>query len=372
MKVLVFFVLAATMVAGSDDSRWISLSKQEASPATLSDGPEAHPPPGGRDAILWCGDSAAAAAVYLYIEGRLWKYEEAPNRWFIVDAEPAPGAAPTMAWNDDKGRFWLYDGDGGVWSYEVAQRAWTKHDGGGGGPAGASHGHWYDHERALAYMVADDSSVWQLRVDTFNWTRVRTSGAPLDASVAYGRGSRKVYLHGGDGALHSFDLDTLAWAEVPHVGESFPSARTGHLLWLDAGQDHLLLYGDEGLWSMELETSEWTPPASRRDKNGPRDRSHSAQCQADSDGALYIFGGDGDPPFNDVWKYGTYSLFGTGGLLDVNALKSDRALAAASLAAAMSTLVFFLALCYALYSLLSHCRRRKDQFDRHHDEEIQF
>ena len=95
---------------------------------------------------------------------------------------------------------------------------------------------------------------------------------------------------------------------------------------------------------------------------GPRDRVGSAQCQTDDDAAavVYVWGGratTGDEErWNDLWMYADRASFIQEGW---ETWKSDQTFAAASLAAAMSTICFFFIFCYLIVSLVSCIRKRR-------------
>ena len=103
---------------------------------------------------------------------------------------------------------------------------------------------------------------------------------------------------------------------------------------------------------------------------GPRDRFGAALCQTSDNNVVYVWGGHDEPNterWNDLWMYGSRSSFIQEGW---ETWKSDQTFAAASLAAAMSTICFFIIFCYLIMSLVTCIRRRRGStgFEYRHEE----
>lgn len=407
--------------------RWLLLGENNESPQR-SDGPDAWTSDRRNAAIWCTGDSeedsiyvyggkSPTADLRL---NELWKYEVPTHRWLWLADPPFPlstdggqGGRSGMAyWSDSEGStFWLYGGrnDGNpqhdsfddLWSYDRFTRKWTKHEATGAGGPGPQYGalFWFHQNSQTFYILggsgggnsSSSSSLWSLEMDgALVWNNLGPLGnLPPGLNDAYASvlGEKGlVYIFGGQDAngmylddFYELDLTRMELKKKP----TGPSARGDHIMWFNGAQDKLYVFGgrnkDTGVlfgdtWSFDLTTEEWTQLEDENDSPAPR--WGATICEGHDE--VLLFGGatlssssttNGESDaagYNDVWKYGNvYEERGTGALaVFFQQLKADQNLAASSLAAAMSTLIFTGLLATGIILWIKRCRDKRANFEQ--------
>jgi len=114
------------------------------------------------------------------------------------------------------------------------------------------------------------NDIWKLNVDTYNWTNITPTVSPSArhfASMSY-CGNENVVVFGGNslnqgnnaGALNelwNYSLNTQQWDTLPQFGKK-PSARFGCTSVYIPSQDKIVVFGGQGLSSLNSETWVYT------------------------------------------------------------------------------------------------------------------
>lgn len=388
MKLVIILCLIVVATVAVDDNRWINVSPIQ-DPAPLDDGPNAAPTKDA-DAALWC---VSDIVTYLLTpsDGALWRHENfgaRADRWIRLDRLPnelSLSSVVVVGWMKDESTLWMMDGRNEIWSYDPSQREWIHHetlDMPGSNVCFSET--WYDETSDTLWNYGNHSQLWTLSFDTMMWKQQSDGGGPDGSgSVVHRQGSTEAFLYGESSELWRLDMETLEWSIVKVSGpDGNPGPRRGQLMWLSSasdgsGDDILHLYGgatsvDDGVWTINVGSGDkWEAPTRASSRQaGPRDRFGASLCQVATEETVYAWGGRNEADterWNDLWMYGARTSFIQEGW---QTLKSDQTFAAASLAAAMSTICFFVIFCYLVVSLVSciHKRRGGDGFEYRHEE----
>ncbi len=223
--------------------------------------------------------------------GDLWKYDISINQWTWVNGSqlsfqppnhgtvlvPAPSNYPgcrvfSVSWADLSGDLWLHGGDDGItgpkddlWRYNIASNMWTwmKGSTGAGNPVygtkGVSNKFTKPGWRVYAVSWTDASNnLWMfggLGPD------VNTSIGELNDLWRYNIGTRNWTWMSGDNIINQAGVYGIKGTASP---ANKPGARDWAISWADNSKNNLFLFGGQkngvfnDLWKYNTGTNQWT------------------------------------------------------------------------------------------------------------------
>lgn len=353
-KLFVLFFLAVA------SAQWILLEKS--SPPLLSPDPDAKPAPAKSAALWFDGEDD----VYLF-NGHMWRYEIDNKRWLWEPEPPVSNRSDAAYWTIEN-KFYLYGGRqhadntilGDMWTYEREKRTFTRILEKSLPCEGAAF--WKHETTNRLYMWGGtcNATLRAFDINTNTWTEnVPThdggNGIPKPAKHASATLGPKdtAYLYTDD-KLWQLDMLKFTWTQSPIKDKAPPGPqRTYQSLWTSADGD-IMLYGGRAGSKNYVDTWRYAGGQWNLEDvgNGPSPRYGSATC-TDFSGNLLLFG----PP-NDLWKYGKFTVRNIFQLIE---WKLDSATLAASVAAVMSSFVFFGIVIVSLVFCVRRCIKRKRQ-----------
>lgn len=345
-------------------SQWIPLDP--GSPEILSTDPNAHPAPAQR-APLWYVERQD---LYLLSESHMWKYEVDDKRWLWmppVNLTPREGAS---YWSIQS-NLYLSGGtnDAGTllsdsWVYTVNQRQFSPLP---AAPKPCTNAAFWKHETTNKLYQwggrcgpenRTTDELYSFDVNLKQWQLIPTQGEkkPLaNEKVSATVKDDTAYLYSQD-QLWALDLTTFTWSQS--AGRSPPGPdRFNHILWMNhAGQ--VALYGGQSGSRLYVDTWVYSPKDGQwnlvDDGNGPLPTALGAGSCSDLEGNLYYYG----PEKGQVWEYGKFTVHT---ILEMIEWKLDSATLAATVAAIMSSFLFFGLLFLAIISCIRKCRKARLQ-----------
>ncbi len=242
-----------------------------------------------------------------------WVLDFPHRQWVRVEGPSAPLLSSAATRTDDT--VWVFGGSttdrretDGLVAWEVLGGPWIDEDAGAMRPAARREATLTTVSDGQAVLIggnSDDSGdpgdtfgdVWGLDAAGPTWTEVETTGGPtgIQRHAAASDGSR-IWIHGGVDEtgtvvdrLWSLELDTWEWTE--HVSATAgPSARADHLLAHNDG--NLIVWGggveDDDIWVYTINTATWTAVTSP----GPTARDAFAWDITEGSEWAVIIGGD--------------------------------------------------------------------------------
>lgn len=351
---IIFAVLVSAVVG-----QWVLL-KEGVSPER-STGPQAQPEIVPLAPMWFDSDS-----LYYYGE-YMWKYEIDEKRWFWQPDSPTVPVRSSAATWTIQDRFYMYGGMStslgtildDFWYYDPASRLFSALPTGPGKCAGMAS--WVHETSNKIYAwggFCDNATVRTLRyydVNARGWTEQEPpsdNGPPPGKNAAAALvGDNTVYVYTDD-KLWQLDLQQMNWSLASVTGNASPPGpmRSYHTMWTNAEGDGFYLFGGKSGSKIYADTwlfrkGEWSLIDSN---DGPPEK--WGLSSASSHGNVYMVL-DGS-----TWKYGKITVKNIFQLID---WKLDSATFSSTIAAIMSSLVFFGLIVLAMMVCIRYCIRKR-------------
>ena len=368
-------ILSLLVLCSLGKAQWMLLEKT--TPLFLSPGPNAKPQPSSHSLALW-SEEGEDDALYLFGSGHMWRYEIPNKRWLWQPETPNVVNRTNAAYWSVQDVFYMYGGARGtqvlndMWAYNPKKRIFTQIPLSNSLPCTGSA--FWKHETTnklymwggICGMNATTNHLRAFDINSQTWTEnvpTHDGGTGIPAGAVYVAATLgekdTVYLYTDD-KLWMLDLLKFTWtqAKVGNNGSPPGPGRIHHTMWTTS-DGAIMLYGGKSGTKEYVDTWRYEGDHWKLEDvgNGPSPRTGFTAC-TDFSGNLLLFGG-GDT--NDLFKYGKFTVKNVFELIE---WKLDSATLTASVAAVMSSLVFFGLVVLAIYLCIRHCikKRKKNRF----------
>jgi len=360
---LKIFLLVVAVV----NSQWIELEGN--SPPLRSPCPDAKPESSQLSALWFDGQDN----IYMF-STQMWRYEIDTKRWLWQPEVPRVPKRTDSAYWSIQGKFYMYGGInmetnqtlGDLWYYEPEVRTFTQIPSASSIPCSGS-AFWTHETTNRLYMwggLCNNVTVNTLRsydINSQQWevnipTHDGGTGTPSPAQhISATLKGDMVYLYTDD-KLWELNIQTFTWSQSVVGNNGSPSGpqRIYHTMWTSS-DGNIMLYGGQSGSKNYVDTwiynhKHWTL---KDNGNGPSPRWGFTTC-TDFSGNLFLFGGSDKN--NDLWKYGKFTVKNIFQLIE---WKLDSATLTSTIAAVMSSLVFFGIIIMAMVLCVRRCQKKR-------------